>query len=552
MTKELLAKAGSIAGRNWAPGVAIAAGAIATFVAIYYARLPLLEWNLFRQTQTALTSYWMIEEGWRIPYQTPVVGYPWELPFEFPIYQSIVALIAWATGFSLDPVGRLVSFSFLLACAWPAFQIARRLELPRDAAWVFCALLWSSPLYLFWGRTFTIETAAVFFSLAAIPYALDLRDTHPSYWSAALFAFFGSLAMLQKITTAVPVLMVMGLLLVVGHVRNNGWRLPCWSKLGLVAAAFLVPLVIGLAWTRYADHVRGQNFLGQTTTFAAQSSYYFGEMSDRLNFDWLKTVFWDRVIDKNAAGFLGVSLIAAGLIWTDHRTRATLFICLILFAMPILIFFRVHWFIEYYQTASALFLLGALAIATVVGLRQVTNPPLAVPLVTAVLVLANLFHFSTGYGHYLTQTLDASHTRALAVGDVIQRYTAEDSAILVFGLLSNDAAYPVVSWSSEIAYYSRRKAFTVEDSFESRIWDDPASYLGGKELGAIVICAEDSLDRYAPIIRKYDPDPSPGVFEVRGCYVWLPGVQSIVLANGEHREKHLLGDGKDSGRRASH
>ena len=137
------------------------------------------------------------------------------------------------------------------------------------------------------------------------------------------------------------------------------------------------------------------------------------------------------------------------------------------------------------------------------------------------------------------------------MGEVIQRYTPQDSGILVFGLLSEDSAYPVVSYSSEIAYYSRRKAFTVEDSFESRIWDDPAFYLGGKELGAIVICAEYNLDRYAPIIRKYDPDPSPGVFEVQGCYVWLPGVQSIVLANGEHREKHLLGDGQDSGRRSS-
>jgi hypothetical protein len=532
---------------NWAPSIAIVAGAIATLVAIYYARLPLVEWNLFRQTQTALTSYWMIEEGWRFPYQTPVVGYPWELPFEFPIYQSIVALIAWVTSFSLDAVGRLVSFSFLLACAWPAFQIARRLELPRDVAWVFCALLWSSPLYLFWGRTFTIETAAVFFSLATIPYSLDLHDVRPPYRSAALFALFGSLAMLQKITTAFPVLLVMALVLVLDHIRLNGWRLPARNKLGLVAVVFLIPLAIGIAWTRYADHVRGQNFFGQTTTFAVQSWYYFGELRDRLSLDRLETVFWDRVVEKNVAGFLGLFLIAVAFIWTDRRTKAILFICLILFATPILTFFQVHWFIEYYQTASALFLLAALAIATVVGLREVTSRHSAAPLAATVLVAANFFYFSTGYGHYLNRTLDASHTRALAVGDVIQRYTAEDSAILVFGLLSNDAAEPVVSWSSEIAYYSRRKAFTVEDSFESRIWDDPASYLGKKELGAIVICAENDLDHYAPIIRKYDPDPLPGVFEVQGCYVWLPKVESIVLPNEDHREKLLLDGGRVTG-----
>ena len=78
---------------------AIAVGIFATCIAVYYSRQPLLELQAFRQTQTALTSYWMIEEGWQLPYQTLVLGYPWAVPFEFPIYQSIVALISWMGGF---------------------------------------------------------------------------------------------------------------------------------------------------------------------------------------------------------------------------------------------------------------------------------------------------------------------------------------------------------------------------------------------------------------------------------------------------------------------
>jgi hypothetical protein len=540
MKERILATAASIANAYWAPILAICAGAFATWVAVYYAWQPLLEWGMFRQTQTALTSYWMIHEGWRIPYQTPVVGYPWELPFEFPFFQSIVALIVWATGFPLDPVGRLVSFSFLVACAWPAFQIARRLSLPREAAWVFCALLWSSPIYLYWGRTFMIETAALFFSFAAIPYALDLRDARPSCRSAGLFALFATLAMLQKLTTAAPVLLVMGLLLIGSHIRRSGFRLPSLRKCTIVFASFLVPLAVGYAWTRYADHIRSQNFFGQTTTFQAQSQYYVGVMADRLNFGLLKTVFWDRIIEKNAAGFLGVALIAIGFLWTDRHSRVVLFTCLILFAAPILMFLRVHYFLEYYQAASVLFLQAALAIAVVLGLARAPKHYLAVPIAAVVLVVANIFYFSTGYRHYLTKTLDVSHTRTLAVSDVIQRYTPQDSGILVFGLLSEDSADPVVSYSSEIAYYARRKAFTVEDSFEERVWDDPASFLGGKKLGAIVVCAGHNLARYAPVIRKYDRDRSPGVFEVQGCYVWLPGLQSIALADGTLVERRPL------------
>ena len=154
---------------EWAPAIlALVVAAIAAWFAVFYAGQPLLEMHGFRQTQTALTSYWMIEDGWRLAYETPVAGYPWSIPMEFPIYQSIVALTTWLGSFNLDSTGRLVSFCFLLACAWPAFMIVRRLNLPSQVAWVFCALLWSSPIYLFWGRTFMIETAALFFTFSAI------------------------------------------------------------------------------------------------------------------------------------------------------------------------------------------------------------------------------------------------------------------------------------------------------------------------------------------------------------------------------------------------
>ena len=80
--------------RNWALILAIVVGILASSVAIQYAMQPLLEQHGFRQTQTALTSYWMMEDGWRLAYETPVGGYPWTIPFEFPIYQAIVALLS--------------------------------------------------------------------------------------------------------------------------------------------------------------------------------------------------------------------------------------------------------------------------------------------------------------------------------------------------------------------------------------------------------------------------------------------------------------------------
>lgn len=235
---------------------------IALVLSIHYADQPILEFHGFRQIQTAMTSYWIMREGWQLDYQTPVAGYPWSIPFEFPIYQSIVALVAYVGNFPLDPTGRFVSLAFLFACVLPAFNIARRLRLPPEAPWVFSALLWSSPIYLFWGRTFMIETAAIFFTFAAIPPVLDLFEEHPRWRSVLLFMFWITLGLLQKITTALPVIIVMSLLTAVSHVRTFGVRLPAWQKIIQVLIAFAVPVIISGLWSSYTDAVRQQNILG--------------------------------------------------------------------------------------------------------------------------------------------------------------------------------------------------------------------------------------------------------------------------------------------------
>src|SRR5690242_19652972 len=54
---------------------------------------PALDYYAFRQTQTALSAYWLWKDGFRLIYETPVVGFPWSIPFEFPTYQWLVALL---------------------------------------------------------------------------------------------------------------------------------------------------------------------------------------------------------------------------------------------------------------------------------------------------------------------------------------------------------------------------------------------------------------------------------------------------------------------------
>jgi hypothetical protein len=516
---------------RWAQLLALMVASILLWIGIYFSGQYLLEWESFRQTQTALTSYWMIEEGWRLDYQTPVLGYPWPIPFEFPIYQTIVASISWIGDLQLDRIGRLVSIFFLLACAWPALATVRRLNLPIEVAWVFCALLWSSPLYIFYGRMFLMETAALFFALAFIPFALDLTDPRPRWQSAAFFVIFATLALLQKLTTGFPVLVILACVVFITHLRTRGCTMPTVRQLTFVVLAFSVPLSLAAVWTQHANSIRAQNYYGATTTFSAQSQYYFGALNDKVNIHIIKTVFWDRIIEQSAAGLLGIVILSAALYYGQRHARNVVVVCLGLFVLPILLFTRVHYFLPYYQTACVAFLLGALSVACVVCLPwAVRRTNVAVPFIVLMLVASNFAHFAATYGEYLKKKINMINTTTLAVSDVIRRYTPKDSAILVYGLRSYGAARPLISWSSEIAYYSQRKSFTVEKWFEKRMQNNPASFLGGKQLGSIVFCSKLTED-YARIIKQYAIVPQ--LFKVNDCYIWLPEVKEIELRSGE-------------------
>ena len=72
---------GPAAARRLGPWLLALAGASAVlFVTLRYAQQPLLDHEPWRETQTALTTFWFLREGWRLDYQTPVLGYGWSIP----------------------------------------------------------------------------------------------------------------------------------------------------------------------------------------------------------------------------------------------------------------------------------------------------------------------------------------------------------------------------------------------------------------------------------------------------------------------------------------
>ena len=98
---------------------------------LFYLSQKLLEQHSFRQTQTALSSLWMCKEGFLFNYQTPVVGYPWSIPFEFPLFQFLVAFFVRITTLNIDMSGRLISALFFWLSIIPIVLISLKLNLKK-------------------------------------------------------------------------------------------------------------------------------------------------------------------------------------------------------------------------------------------------------------------------------------------------------------------------------------------------------------------------------------------------------------------------------------
>lgn len=496
-----------------------------TYIALRYIHQPLADVHAFRQTQTALTSYWILNEGWLLAYQTPVAGYPWAIPLEFPIYQSLVAAVVAASGYELEAVGRLVSYVFLVACAWPAFLISKRLALPQSVPWVFCILLWTSPINVYWGRTFMIETAALFFTLACLPYALDLIRRVGGGRSVWWFVVFASAAVLQKATTGGPVLLFLCMAAVFVPLRQTGLSLQTVRKALYPIAVISIPLLIGLAWAHYGDVIKMANPFGSQLTSKALGQWNFGTVQQKLDPETWRLVVWERSLGWNAGGWLAaVLLLLPWLGGLEHRKLAWLSLAaLTLFLLPVLIFTNLHFVHEYYQVACVAFLLGALAIVIGGWLRKSTGMMLIVPVVTLVIVLSNLAFFGKSYGVVAARTvdeLDPRSVQAYKVGRYLRNNTRPGTGLVVFGQ----------GYSSEVAFQAQRKTMTAPQWFKEyrKLWEQPQKYLGDVPLSAIVICPPtDDFPTAGDLGIRSDNEPGWKHVSVNGCEVLLKASEMV-------------------------
>jgi hypothetical protein len=500
----------------------------------------------FRQTQTAISALFIQRDhDFSLAYPTPVLGKPWSVPMEFPLYQWLVVVLSDRTGLDLTQAGRTVSVVcfyltipavFLLLASWiPNWQ--RRL--------LVLSVVLSSPFYIFYSRSFLMETMALMGSVwFLVGYVRWLRTGR---WPWLLVAnIFGSIAGLVKVTTFMlylaPAAGWTGWILwqcrpaANGIHRGNVWTI---VKRGAVATA--VPFVLTLVWLHYADATKALNPASQFLLSSNLSGYHFGTARTRFSRE-----VWQGHWRIMAHVVSTVPLLLAGgffaLIFVRHRW-GPIVACLACFIGVQVLFPELYAWHEYYYVANALFLLVGFGLVLIEIITSRLPRPLSWLLVTAFLAAQAASYFGV-----LFPIQRAISTGGSPITQALRLATEPDDVLVVAGQ----------DWCANTPYFAQRRALMFRNGIErdTVLIEKYFAGLKGETVGALVLAGEqrnnhELLDR---AVKEFGIDPR-AVFTCLDATVYfnsrrrlaaiplvkrVPDAQSVHLTDASIADSHAL------------
>lgn len=432
----------------------------------------------FRQAQTAVSAYFIQKEhNFSLEYPTPVLGKPWSVPFEFPLYQWTVVAVADATGLPLVTAARWVSAACFYLGLPAIWLLLGQLGVEGARRWLVLGFVLLCPVHVFYARAFLIETMALLFSLwflAAFGRALQERNV---WWGvAANLAGIG--AGLVKVTTFAVVLLpaaVWALALVIRQCRRQPEARARWcAVLGICGRAVglvAVPVAASVAWVRFADAVKARNPAAQFAVSVNLRDFNLGTWAERID-----PALWLGQGANILHGVAGPVVLASGVIalLLACGRRALPLGAAAVFAAPLLVFpvlYKVH---DYYFMANASFLAAALALAIGALLERPRWRWAGGALLVAIPMLQARSYW-TGYAETQAQPIPpGSH-----LTQILRTITDENDVLIVSGY----------DWSAMVPYHAQRRALMFHGgSMDNRpLVDRSYVALDGERIGALIV-----------------------------------------------------------------
>ncbi|MBX3736389.1 MAG: hypothetical protein KF715_06870 [Candidatus Didemnitutus sp.] len=425
----------------------------------------------YRQAQTAISAYWIKQENnFSLAYPTPVLGKPWSVPMEFPLYQWCAVWTGRATGWGLTKAGRAVSIACFYLTLPALFLLLGRWGVAPGRRWPVLALFVSCPFYVFYARAFLIETMALMFAMWFwVAFERAVRTRRVSWLVAAALA--GTGAGLVKVTTFLVFLLPAGAwaLVRLWRARRGG----AWRADGRWMVAALGPAFVATTWWVWqADAIKALNGMADFLNAVHMRTFNFGNDELRLS-PALWAMKWRIVRDELTwlpvvAACLPVLLLAG-----RHRLRAAAH-CATVFGAALVVFPVLYAYHDYYYVANAVFLLLAIGFV-VVGVVETPRWRWLGLGLAAVLVAAQACYYLEHY--FPTQAGVTRGGNSLTAA--LRRLTGPNEVLVIEGQ----------DWNAMTPYYAQRRALMLRGDSE----DDPARVaraleaLRDETLGALLI-----------------------------------------------------------------
>ena len=412
---------------------------------------PPLDAHHFRQSQTAITSYYTIKEGFRTDYITPVFGAPWSLPMEFPLYQWIVSVIVIIFKSPLVQSGRFVSLLFFYFSLLPIYSILNQITKNKQHSLIFLSILLLSPTYIYWSRTFMIESTAFFLSIVFLwGYISTLSKKHSIVNKFSIIALIAAiLASMVKITTLavyVYAAMIFTVWYWLKEDRERRFSGKVIFKYSLHALFYVIIIaVFSVSWIKYCDSVKLQNPMAfDFLTSYSLNEWYMETFISKFSLEnWNQIFYYTLMIPK----FLGsinteliripyiivfiifVTIVISHLIFNKQRRFEILFCISAFFTAP-LAFTKLHFIHVYYNYPNMIFLYFAVGFF-LLSFIESSNDKIhkAGKFILLPLIFVIIF-FSYMYEYYPLQKMNLNYP---AVVEIVKNSTMSEDVILIYG-----------------------------------------------------------------------------------------------------------------------
>lgn len=462
----------------------------------------------FRQTQTAIVVQNYFRDGWSLlNYQVPVLGYPYSIIFECPIYQTIVyffMLLFRQT--NIDYCGRLISLLIFYLSAW---MLKKMMDLIMDQKYSFYvfAVYLLLPFNIYWSTAVLIDYLSVLFALIYMYglYGWLKTDRGYAYFISILF---GSLGYLLKVTTMFPFVFFLAFLIVeyfikqilqnqqhitleaiILYIKNNIFKL-----MGLLILCCL-PVFLGYLWTHYADFMKSGSIYTDWATSEHLASWNYGTLKQKTDLNNWKVIL-ERLLGVSGGIYIVAFTVAVYIKNCSKKFGYIILSGTISIILTIFLLFNLYYVHDYYIIAIIPFIciFQGIILCEIV---QVLRPERKLGNILIYAIGIALIYAQINSNRVYLDNLSSKENNS--VGLYINKITDESERVFIEG----------DDWSPVTMYYAERKGFMLkfqewmtEELFDNIIRRDNYTTLVANNLNNV----SDFFNNFDIIIQFSNPN----------------------------------------------